>query len=548
MPQHDWIVSDYVLAELTIQLPNGSTWRHVLKSSPEVIGRDAGCEIPIDDPSASRRHARFLHTGEGFVVEDLGSKNGTLVNDAVCTSHVLQDGDRILIGSVLAVFHDRAQPSAPSVVIAEDAGSTHATRYATRDTRLVLPQQRLQMIYELSERLTTLQNQDALLNGALTICFETLHFERGAIGLRRRNQRGVDWPVVRNLRSAEGELTISRTLLNRALEYGERAIFTGGDQAHADPTMSIVQHGIRSAMCVPLIHDQQILGVIYGDRLTTRTVYTQEDIDFLAGIARQISIGLVNWQLLEQQQQMIRLNHDIDVARNIQTGLFPRNLPNHERLKVSAINDPGQRVSGDYYDVIELPDGRLWCLIADVTGEGVSAALLMANFQAMVRATVDESDDPGRLMTKWNDLICANTSSSKFITCLLALIDPKSRSVHVANAGHHPPLIIRTGQAPSTLDCEASLPLGISRGEVLNTVRAELGREPCIYFSYTDGVIEAMNGEGEMYGVHRLEEDLNDLTELSPPALVKQVRKSVSAFVGGAPQSDDITILAARIS
>ncbi len=536
------------MAELIIQIPDRPSWRHRLLNTPQTIGRDAGCEIPVDDPSASRRHARFTPTADGFVLEDLGSKNGTLVNDAPCTSHVLQDGDRILIGSVLAVFQDQAQPSAPAVVISEDGGTTHATRYATRDTRLVLPQQRLQMIYELSERLTTLQSQDALLNSAVTICFEMLQFERGAIGIRRKGQRTVDWPVVRNLRGAEGELTISRTLLNRALEYGERAIFTGGETANADPTMSIVQHGIRSAMCVPLIHDQQILGVIYGDRLTTRTVYTQEDIDFLAGIARQISIGLVNWQLLEEQQQMIRLNHDIDVARNIQTGLFPKTLPNHDRFKVAAINDPGQRVSGDYYDVIELPDGRLWCLMADVTGEGVAAAILMANFQAMVRATIDETDDPGRLMTKWNHLICKNTSSAKFITCLLALIDGNSKSVRVANAGHHPPLIVTSGKACKSLECEPSLPLGVSEHETVLTHEISLGGEPLVFFCYTDGVIEAMNSEGNAFGTPSLESSLSNISELNPLAMVKQVRKAVATFAGGAPQSDDITILAARVS
>src|SRR5262249_44593642 len=157
-----------------------------------------------------------------------------------------------------------------------------------------------------------------------------------------------DWPIVRNLRGNEGELTISRSLLNRALEHGERAIFTDAGGGTVDPTMSIVQQGIRSAMCVPLLQGAEVLGIIYGDRTSTATAYQDEDIDFFAAIARQISIGLINCRLMDDQRQMARLHRDLDLARSIQGGLFPPSLPNRQGLRVAALNDPGQRVSGDY--------------------------------------------------------------------------------------------------------------------------------------------------------------------------------------------------------
>ena len=125
----------------------------------------------------------------------------------------------------------------------------------------------------------------------------------------------------------------------------------------SDPTVSMVQHGIRSAMCVPLMQGKDILGVIYGDRTSTSKVYTDEDIDFFAGIAQQVTIGLINCKLMRDQEQMIRLNHDIDLARRIQKNLFPTDLPNRADLRVAALNEPGARVSGDYYDVIERDDG-----------------------------------------------------------------------------------------------------------------------------------------------------------------------------------------------
>ncbi len=536
------------MAELIITLPDGHKIRHTLGSHPVVIGRDGNCEIPLDDPSASRSHARFSPTPHGYLVEDLGSKNGTLVNDLPCASKLLANGDRVQIGSTLAVFAQTAESATGSVTIAEDATVTHATRYISRDTHLALSQQRLEMIYELSERLTTLQSRDSLLENAMDICFETLQFERGAVGVHQRHARGLDWPVIRNLRGAEGELTISRSLLVRALEHGERAIFTDDDTAVADPTVSMVQHGIRCAMCVPLIHRDETLGVIYGDRISTSASYTSEDIDFLAGIAQQVSIGLINSYLLEEQQQMIRLNHDIDLARTIQTGLFPTDLPDRPGLKIAALNDPGDRVSGDYYDVIETNDGRVWCIIADVTGEGVAAALLMANLQAAVRATIGETDDPAVLLRRWNRLIWRNTDSSKFITCLLTLIDTQSRRIHLASAGHHLPLILRSSQAaPVELTAESGYPLGVLEGADYTTLTVDIGPEPLVLFCYTDGVIEAMNADRQQFGSDRLHEMLAEVRNLNPEPLVKQVRKRVATFAAGAKQSDDITMLAVRV-
>ncbi len=533
------------MPELVVTLADGRTIRHRLGQRPETLGRDANCEIPTDDPSTSRRHARIALTSSGYVIEDLGSKNGTLVNDKPCTPAALRHGDRIQIGATLAVYHDSLSHSSTSVVVSDGVTESHATHYATRDQRIVLPQRRLEMIYDLSERLTTLQGRDELLEGAMSICFETLHFERGAVGIRRRSQRAVDWPVVRNLRGAEGELTISRTLLGRALDHGERAIFTDDSSGRLDPSVSMVQQGIRSAMCVPLLHGEQTLGVIYGDRLTTSTTYSNEDIDFLAAIARQVSIGLINCQLLEDQRHMIQLNHDLDVARSIQNGLFPTTLPNYGTVKVAALNDPGRRISGDYYDVFERADGRLWCLIADVTGEGVAAALQMANLQAAVRFSLHETDDPAVLLARWNRFLCQNAPGSRFITCLLALLDPRSHSVCFASAGHWAPLVVRgAGTPPRELDSDSGYPLGVDVESTFQSTTVELGPEPFLFFCYTDGVSEALDPTGNPFGRDRLMKALADRTDLNPTAIVKHVRKQVTAFVGPAEQSDDLTMLA----
>lgn len=513
------------------------------------MGRDPGCDIMLDDPSASRRHARIVATPQGYTLEDLGSKNGTLVNDKPAPTARLKAGDVIMVGAVRVLFAEDAEtPSTTSVVLIDEPPRRESASFTTQSHELSLPQRRLKMLYDLSGRLTSLRGADELLDDAMNICFDTLRFERGAIAVRKAGSRGVDWPVVRNLRGAQGELTISRTILGRALDHGERAIVNEGDAAEIDPTVSMVQHGIRSAMCAPLVHQDEILGVIYGDRVTTGTVYSDEDVDFLAGIARQVSIGLANSRLMEEQKALVRLENEIALAREIQQALFPARLPDSPSLAISALNEPGRHVSGDYYDVIELSGGRVGLLIADVTGEGMAASLLMANLQAAVRVTFLEGADPADLLVRWNRLVNDNTDESKFITCLLGIVDPNERTLRIACAGHPPPYLITLDPAKcAQLELDAGFPLGVTEDAAYVASTIALGESPCALFCCTDGILEAMNPDHKEFGHDRTCEVLRTRSTLDPGRIIDEVRRAVKEFTGSAPQSDDITMLALRL-
>jgi sigma-B regulation protein RsbU (phosphoserine phosphatase) len=172
----------------------------------------------------------------------------------------------------------------------------------------------------------------------------------------------------------------------------------------------------------------------------------------------------------------------------------------------------------------------------------------MANLQAAVRVTIGESDDPAVLLQRWNELICRNTDLSKFITCLLALIDPETRRVHFASAGHHLPLLVSPSQAtPRQITAECGFPLGIVEEAEYATAVVDIGPEPWVLFCYTDGVIEAMDTDRKQFGSERLLGVLAEVREDDPQTVVKHVRHQVADFADGAQQSDDITMLAARI-
>lgn len=537
------------MAELFITATDGQTQR-VSLTGPVILGRDPTCDVPLEDLGTSRRHARVFHEGDGYVVEDLGSKNGTLLNGVPCRTGRLRDGDEMMVGSVRVTFRDESAPreSTTSVIVAEEPPSKETTHYSHKGKELVLPQRRLQLIYELSDRLTRLRNRDELLEEVMSICFETLNLERGAIAVRKRDGRGVEWPVVRNLRGAGGELMVSRTVLGRALDHGERAIINNTEQGPFDPTVSMVQHGILSALCVPLMHNDEVLGVIYGDRTTSGAVYSEEDVDFLAGLARQASIGLINTRLMAEQQEMLALEREITVARQIQQRLFPSKLPDRPELQVAARNDPGRHVSGDYYDVIELGEGQVGFVIADVTGEGIAAALLMSNLQAAVRLTMHPGCAPAELLGRWNRLIYENTEASKFVTCLTGVIDIPHRRLTLANAGHHPLIALRshTGEC-NEIPCDPNFPLGVIEDVEYDSTTMELSMAARTLFCFTDGVIEAMDVDNKQFTQQRMLDALCDSGDVPPDRLIVNVRKAISAFTGEATQSDDITMLALRI-
>jgi serine phosphatase RsbU (regulator of sigma subunit) len=596
-------VSPWVLITLT----DGRVLKSVLTGESQVLGRDPSCDILLDDPSASRRHALLRREGEDFWVEDLGSKNGTLVNDERVHKRRLSHLDEILLGSVEVRFlsgeasgsgsagsgsagsgsagsGSAGSGSAGSVIVSDSPIAPSSPSYTTQSASLQLNERRLKVLYDLSDRLTTLRHRKELLEDAMSVCFEHLRFERGAIAVKRPDGRLVDWPVVRNLRGQSGELTVSQSILGRALNHGERAIVTDGATDKVDPTVSMVQHGIRSAMCVPLMlgappgadgldaraiaapdapreiggtrgldsrigREGEILGVIYGDRVSTGTIYTKEEVDFFAGIARLVTIGLVNARLMDEQKQKLELEAELGVAREIQQRLFPRVLPKSEKLEFAALNEPGRMVSGDYYDVAPLDDGRTVFLIADVTGEGVAAALLMSNLQAAVRLTLqDDVDDIGALMGRWNRLISANTGASKFVTCAAGVVDPTTRSIDFAMAGHPQPYVIYAGEKePTALWIPPGFPLGVVESAEYETKRIDMGEEPCVLLTFTDGVFEAVNSNDDFFGEERMLEVLRSSEDLNPSSLVRRMRKAVSAFARDARQSDDITMLAVAL-
>lgn len=541
------------MPKLIIHTPEGQRCELDLASRHLKLGRADWCDFVLrNDAEVSREHAEiWLDDGGGVIVEDLGSKNGTRVDDG-------------------PVFKGSRRPAARMIRIGEHeieivgaSQSAEQPRFAPdHDTRLSdtqyfpssrglgdFNQQRLGLLIQLTERIGGVFERKQLLEQALDACCGALGFERGLIVLK--TQRGdTELPVVRNIQRDEtGAFKVSRTIINRALVEGERAIVNNpATDLQGSLTESLVRFPICSALCVPILYRGDVLGVVYGDRITQASTYQPEDVDFLAAIAQQVGVGLSNLALFQEREKAQLVYAELKQARAIQQRLLPAAPLSLGLVRVEGYNEPSSAVSGDYYDFFDLEDGRAGLIIADVTGHGLPAALLMANLQSAVRVALSSEVPLPELAERLNKLICRNTASHVFITAILGTVDTRTGVVEYVSAGHPGPLMIERGRVQEPLADRNSLPLGIEPDETYQTARIEPAPERRALLFYTDGVVEAADRDGAMLGVRPVVNALAMLHTHTAEGLIHTVRQTVRKHLDGVSGADDMTLLAVQLT
>lgn len=525
-----------------------------LGATPIRLGRAENCSVVLrNDSEVSREHAQFqLDDKGGVVVRDLGSKNGTRVDDGeVFRNEARPAGSRVRVGEheIELIGANAPRRAGPSVTFAPESDTTAGgdTRFFPSSKRLDLNQHRLSLLMSLAERLGGTFERKQLLEEALDACCAALHFERGMIVAK--TQRGdAELPVTRNVQTDEnGAYKISRTLINRALLHGERAVVNNpATDLVGNLSESLVRFPIRSALCVPILNRDEILGVIYGDRVQRAASYTPEDVDFLAAIAQQVGLGLANLRLIQARLRAERMEAEFRQAREIQQALLPERPLCVRGVTLAGLNEPTSTVGGDYYDYFDLGDGRIGFVIADVTGHGLPAAILMSNMQAAVHVALGAEPDLPAVTSRINRLICENSVNSVFITAILGTIDPQRRVVEYVNAGHPHPVCLGISRDPA--DEDNSLPLGIEPEEEYRVQAIRLPREPSGLLFYTDGLIEAFDGRGAKLGLEPVTAALSGTPDWSPESVLRVTQTVLRDHLRDAANADDMTLLAVHVS
>jgi phosphoserine phosphatase RsbU/P len=540
--------------------------RFVLSGERAVIGRSAECEVPLDVPAVSRRHAVVSRDRGRFFIEDLNSRNGTFLNDSKVVDRTpLRDGDQLVIcdqefrfyaGNASSFVEEDESLAATDIaeLVDDSTAVQRASVMATFDVsggsaswRLsAKPEVKLAALLEISNNLAKTLSVNEILPKLLDSLFKIfVQADRGFVVMRTK----VDGPLVpvavKSRRSGDEErMRISRTIIEEAMK--SRKAILSADAASDERfgmAQSIADFSIRSMICAPMIgSDDKPLGVIQIDTLNQRARFTDEDLEVLAGIASHAAVAFDNASMHEQVVAQRAMQRDLELARRMQRTLLPSKPPQVPGYFFFDYYQAARQVGGDYYDYVQLPGGRFAVIVGDVAGKGVPAALLMARLSADVRFLLASEEDPAKAVQQINDSFANHDWQDRFVTMITAVVNPRTNELTIVNAGHMAPLLRRSGGSVEEIGEEAAgLPLGVTQGFQYehHTHVLEPGDVVTIF---TDGFSEAMNGERELYGLDRLKQQIAT-PSVDVADFGQHILEDVSRFVDGFDQSDDMCLV-----
>ena len=540
------------LPRLIVRDASGSEREVEIAKTPFKMGRQSDNDLVLLDNRISRHHASILRGDDGYLIEDAGSRHGTLVNGERVSSCSLNSGDQINLGVADAyqIFFITEQAALP-MLLAEIGKVAESPAPQLQHLGLLLQMaQMLNRAAALDEVLTALVDSAVQLadaeRGLLFLCDDAgelhLRLARGRSGVHLASTL-TDYShqvVERVAKTRREEVTLEEEMTGRAAN--ETGVVRGGGRGVVAlplqklPMMEMSGDTIQQT--VP-----ELLGILYLDSRTRATALTGLDRQVLLTLALEGATVIENARVFRLTREQERMRHDLSQARHIQQGLLPRELPRSDYFEIRALSIPSQMVGGDYYVVVRLPGGRYGFTVADVSGKGLPAAVLAATLQGAFGAVAAGDPDPCELFHRVNDFLCERTPPEMFATIFYGVLDP-SGNFSFVNAGQATPLVVRNNGAVSRLD-SSNFPLGFFSGISFESSSTQL--EPGEHvLIFSDGITEAMDSDHELFGETRLKAVLEGCASLDSQKMCDKVVAAIKEFVGGAPQADDLTLVVLR--
>ncbi len=404
------------------------------------IGRSARSDVCIPDAFASRLHAEVRKEGDSYWLQDLGSANGTRYNGIpVKSSTPLSSGGEIQIGETTIIFDDEKVANiSSSTLITDGTDALDPSKTISFQLRRLPTSELLQgqassrnellgLISKVGVALLSSTGLDETLNQVASLVFEAVPAERCVIMLRDETDGSMKIRIARIRGKDEtiDEVRVSRTVMDEVLKNGKSVLTADAqhDPRFASQTMSL--SGVRSVLAVPLsVDERNIFGLIYADSPTYEATFSEEHLNILTTLASVASIRVENATLLEERLDRERLEHELELATEIQQRFQPAGPPELSGYEFQGISFSCYEIGGDYYDFIERHDGRMLIALGDVSGKGTAAALLMSSLHAAIHAQVSAHSSLPEIVSSVNRYLADNTPANRFVTPFVAELDP----------------------------------------------------------------------------------------------------------------------------
>ncbi len=409
-------------------------------------------------------------------------------------------------------------------------------------------QAHLATLYEITRTLNSSLDLDEVLHNIMDRVIEVTGAERGFLMLCDDQQEELDFQVARGIDRSDltsPAFQVSTTII-REVKQSRKPLLT--DNAQYDERFrrgeSIMVLGLRSILCVPILVKERLIGLVYVDNRLHAGLFNEDHRDLLAAFASQAGIAIENARLYHVAVEKGRMEKELQLARDIQRGLLPRELPVLPGYEIAADWRSAREVAGDFYDCFELDGGKLGLVVADVSDKGAPAALFMAVARSLIRGTALTAATPEEALQRANLTILTDTRSGMFVTVYYAIIEPGGKLTGV-NAGHNRPLVYRARSGEHEFLPRGGRPLGWFEALPVHAVPIQLEPGDILVF-YTDGLTEAENVRREPYGDNRLVETVRGAATRPAGGVMEAITHSVKAFMGVAPPFDDMTVVVLR--
>jgi phosphoserine phosphatase RsbU/P len=515
----------------------------VLDKPTFTIGRRSTSDLPLSDTEVSREHAEIAHVDGQYVVRDRGSKYGTYVNGtAITADHTLVHGDRIRLG--------RTGGAEVRFLIGDES-------VASEGSSIVGGFRQIASLLQSLQALGGARVLDDVLALVMDAAIEMTGAERGFIMLADASGR-----LEMKLARAQGKVSLSGTRFEMSHKIPEDVFASGEEKIVVDLHDSDVAHahqgtlalGIRHVLCVPLKivryvdradapADAKSIGVLYLDSRVKGTLLSRTARTALDALAAEAAVAIENARLYREAMVKARLDEELRIASQIQQALLP--VPDRRGAFFEAYGKSlsCREIGGDFFDYLDLPDGRFAFALGDVAGKGTPAALLTAVLQGIFTGQAAAMREPRETMARVNHGLLSRAVEARFATAFFGVLGEDGRLAY-CNAGHNPPFVFSASGAMQRLEA-GGLVLGLFANATYDQDIVQLAAGDTVVV-FSDGVSEALNLAGDEFGDDRIKAAVAPVLSQSPHEVLDALLVSVKQFAGAAAQNDDVTALVLR--